>query len=143
MSEKGKPLLKITNISKHYKNKLVLENINFEVNYEEILGILGVSGCGKSTLLKILCGYIKPNTGKITYDKVTTSKLSFLQEMSHIRSLIGFSSQDPSFYPNLTVYENLIYFGTLLNLQKIKLYKKIDEVLEILDLSNVKPVLRI
>ena len=54
--------------------------------------------------------------------------------------MFGFSSQEPSFYPTLTVFENLKYFGILLNMKKIDLYERIDRVLETLDLSDVRHV---
>ena len=54
--------------------------------------------------------------------------------------MIGFSSQQPSFYPELTVSDNLIYFGTLSNMNGVELYNKMDEILKILDLYEVKKV---
>ena len=54
----------VKNISKSYNKQLVLNNINFNVEKGEILGLLGVNGAGKSTMLKMICSYIKPNTGQ-------------------------------------------------------------------------------
>ncbi len=141
MNEK-KQILRIKNITKSYKNsKNVLDEINFEIYEGEILGLLGLSGCGKSTLLQIICGYLKPNSGKITYENVSKKSQHYRREMDSIRSLIGFSAQEPSFYNELTVLENLIYFGTLLQIPKTKLYTQIDEILEIFDLFEFKPML--
>ncbi len=134
-------LLRVSNISKTYHSRKVLTNINFEVMEGEVLGLLGLSGCGKSTLLKIICGFLKPNTGKISYNNLPKKYSHSLKEMDYIKSLIGFSSQEPSFYPELTVLENLLYFGTLLGIEKTMLYSQIDKILETFDLLEFKPML--
>lgn len=134
------PLLKIENISKSFGKKHVLENISFEILEGEIISIFGLSGCGKSTLLSILCGYQKQDSGKITCVSGTCKKLMFagLRESEAVRSLFGFASQEPSFYPNLSVYDNLKYFGTLLSVPKKELNDRIYDILHILNLSGVE-----
>jgi ABC-2 type transport system ATP-binding protein len=134
-------LLRITNISKTYHSRKVLTDVSFEVMEGEVLGLLGLSGCGKSTLLKIICGFLKPNTGKISYHNLPKKYSHSMKEMNYIKSLIGFSAQEPSFYPELTVLENLLYFGTLLGIEKTRLYSQIDKILETFDLSEFKPML--
>ena len=57
--------IEVKNISKIFDNKLVLNNLNFNVSDGELLSILGKSGCGKTTLLKILIGIEKPSSGSI------------------------------------------------------------------------------
>ncbi len=60
-----KPVIKVENISLSFKNRIVLENINFSLNQGQILGLLGPNGVGKSTLFNIITGLLKPNHGKI------------------------------------------------------------------------------
>ena len=55
----------IQNITKSYDNHLVINNINFNVKKGEILGLLGLNGAGKSTIMKMICSYVKPNSGEI------------------------------------------------------------------------------
>jgi len=135
------PILKIENLYKSFGNHNVLENLNFEIFQGEILSILGLSGCGKSTLLNILCGYIKQNSGHIVCKLENGSKkLVFenLRKSEKIRSLFGFASQEPSFYPNLSVYNNLKYFGTMSSVPKTELDERIDIILHVLNLVDVK-----
>jgi ABC-2 type transport system ATP-binding protein len=141
MEHKSKeyPILQIKNLSKSYQNKEIIKDATFDIYEGEILGILGLSGCGKSTLLKMICGYTSEDSGKISIPH-SKKKRRFTKDSSDIRKMIGFSSQEPSFYPELTVSENLIYFGTILNMKGIDLQNKIDDVLKTLDLSDVKKV---
>lgn len=136
------PILKIENICKSFGKKNILDSLNFEIYEGEILSIFGLSGSGKSTFLKILCGFMNPDSGqiktnygdkKLRFQKVRNSEL--------IRSLFGFASQEPSFYPNLTVVENLKYFGTILSVPKVDLKNRIEEILLILNLSEVRDTL--
>ena len=58
--------LKITNLNKAYKNKVVLKDINFALNKGEIIGLVGDNGAGKSTLMKIILGLLKEDSGEVT-----------------------------------------------------------------------------
>lgn len=64
----SKPLLRVSNVSKHYGAQLGCKNINFELYPGEVLGIVGESGSGKSTLLNCLSAQLMPNTGSVEYD---------------------------------------------------------------------------
>jgi len=65
---KGYPLLKMVNISKSFGNVRALRNVSMNVNYNEILGVVGDNGAGKSTLIKVLLGVHKPDTGEIYFE---------------------------------------------------------------------------
>ena len=60
-----KPIIKLENISLSFKNRSVLENISFNLNQGQILGLLGPNGVGKSTIFNIITGLLKPNNGSI------------------------------------------------------------------------------
>ena len=74
------------NISKYYNNHLVLNNISFNVEKGEVVGLLGLNGAGKSTMMKMICSYIKPNSGQIfickkdieKFTKYTKKKIGYL-----------------------------------------------------------------
>lgn len=68
-------MIKVVNIYKSFKDRLILNNINFEVNKGETLVIIGGSGSGKSTLLKLLIGLLRPEQGQIFIDGKEISKL--------------------------------------------------------------------
>lgn len=134
------PILNIKNLSKQFGKRHILENLNFKIYTGEILSVFGLSGCGKSTLLNILCGFIKQNSGEIICH-VENSKKLFLNKLrkhEEIRSLFGFASQEPSFYPNLSVYDNLKYFGILQSVPKSELKDRIYDILHILNLTEVE-----
>ena len=133
----SKPLLKISNLSKSYKNKIIFENLNFEIYEKEIIGLIGFSGAGKTTLLNIISGFIKPDNGEIIDNKNET----LFKDNIKIKSLIGFSSQNPSVYDDLTIQNNLEYFATLENVDKKLIQKRIDEILKTLDLFEFKKTL--
>jgi ABC-2 type transport system ATP-binding protein len=135
-----KPILKIQNVCKSFGKRHILENISFEILQGEIISIFGLSGCGKSTLLSLLCGYQKQDSGTIecVLDNSTNLFFKNIRSSEIVRSLFGFASQEPSFYPNLTVFDNLKYFGTLLSVPKNELKDRIYDILHILNLSEVE-----
>jgi len=114
-------ILQVKNISVRFKEP-ILEDISFSVMQNEIFGIIGVSGAGKTSLLNAIAGYY-PTTGKVIYN-------------GDFRKAIGFSSQKPSVYKELTVLQNLKYFAGLYKIPgKIKDYN-IKKVLSIVHLDG-------
>ncbi len=140
MTEK-KPLLKVENISKHFGSKKVFENVNFEIFPGEIFGLVGLSGAGKTTLLDILCGYENQDAGRILFHDSENSYEVLILDEDKLRSVIGFSSQEPSFYGSLSIEENLEYFGTLYGIEEKDLKSSIDELLNLLKLSHARTTL--
>jgi len=136
-------LLSVEDVSKSFGSREILTNINFEINRGDILGFLGFSGSGKTTLLNILSGFLKPSSGHVFYNfsNNTHDFKSIYLESLEFKSIIGFSSQKPSFYPELSIYENMKYFGVLSDMKKETLNKRINEVLDLLDLLKFKKVL--
>jgi len=109
----------------------VLDDISFSVRRGEILGILGPNGAGKTTLLHMLSALAYWDSGTITIDGVSARK-----DPLTIRRLVGLSSADGHFYGRLTVRENLRFFGTLCDVKPAALDRRINEVLELVDLSG-------
>ena len=141
---KNKPLLlEIENISKSFGNRKILHDINFEIFKGDILGFLGFSGSGKTTLLNIISGFLKPSSGNIFYNPQDSHDdlISIYRDSFEFKSLIGFSSQKPSFYMELSIYENLWYFGTLCDVEKKLLKRNISDILDLLDLKSFKNTL--
>lgn len=101
-------VLKISRVKKSFKEKIVLKEINLEVKGSEIVGLIGKSGCGKSTLLKILVGYYKPDEGDIFLDNNKISK-----NIMVLRAMVGYTTQENSFYEKLSVIENMRYYANL------------------------------
>src|SRR3989344_6894148 len=118
-------------ITKIFGKNVVLDNLMLEIPEGEIFGIIGKSGSGKTTLLSILVGFLRPEKGKVFYrgSEVTDTYNKVLQQF-------GFTAQEGSFYPRLTVKENLEYFGTMYNLSSDELKIKIPKVLKMVDLEG-------
>ena len=62
--------IEVINLSKSYKNKLAVNNINFKVGEGEIIGLLGPNGCGKTTTIAMILGLLKPSSGKVLINKI-------------------------------------------------------------------------
>lgn len=120
-------MIKVTNLYFGYGKKCLIEDMNFNVNTGEILGILGPSGAGKSTLQKILTGVIRNYKGSVTIDnqEIKNVKNSFYEN-------IGVDFEFPTLFDKLTAKENLKYFLSLYH----KCSCDIDYLLEKVGLLN-------
>ncbi|MFJ3389761.1 MULTISPECIES: ABC transporter ATP-binding protein [unclassified Lysinibacillus] len=96
-------MLELKNISKNYKNKKVIENINLSIQSGEIVSLLGPSGCGKTTLLNIILGLTKQTNGQLFFNGQDISKQSMRDR--------GFNIvfQDFALFPHLNAYDNIVY----------------------------------
>ncbi len=120
--------IEIKNISKKFKNSVVLSNIN--LTFEKgIYGLYGRNGAGKSVFLKIICGLYLPTSGQILFDGKDLNKE--LKYPTNLRALI----EKPSFFPELSGFDNL---KLLANIQKKITNKEIDEALKIVNLFDEK-----
>lgn len=104
-------MLVIENLSHLFRNggedTVVLQNINFRVEKNEIVALLGSSGSGKSTLLNLMAGLMKPTSGSILIDNRAIEKMSENELAEFRRSHIGFIFQSYELIPHLTVRENV------------------------------------
>ena len=98
-------MLKITNISKSFKDKKVIEDISFKIQSGTISGLLGPNGAGKTTVFYIIAGIIKSDSGEIFLNEKNISALAM-----HKRAFLGlkYLPQEPSIFQDLTVLENLL-----------------------------------
>jgi ABC-2 type transport system ATP-binding protein len=108
--------------------KFSVSKISFYLKSSDILGIVGRSGSGKSTLIKTLIGIKKPDSGEII--------AAINREHVLLREVVGYSPQENSLYPFLTVEENLKTFGQLYGLDKSTIKNQIDLLLKRLDLEG-------
>ena len=121
--------LELKIVSKKFNNELVLSNINLKLESGNIYGLYGRNGSGKSVLMKLIAGFYVPSTGEILYDnKNLNLDMKFPKDL---RALI----EHPSFFPDLTGYENL---ALLAKIQNSIGKKEILESLEIVNLLSEK-----
>ncbi len=148
MKKSNAPIYKIEHFSKIFGHKYILNDISLEINQGEIFGIIGSSGCGKTTLLTALIGFIKAEKGDIKFrntkvlnDGDDKSFRSIYKLGNEMKKLYGFAPQNPSFYQNLTVKENLNYFGSLYNLPRRSIKSNTEYLLGLVGLTQSQHVI--
>jgi len=126
-------IIEVKNVTKRFNDKLVLDNVSYEVNKGEIFGFIGPNGAGKSTLINIMTSLLVPDSGTIKicgYD--------ILKEPIKAKECIGYVPQDISLMEELTAYDNLEFFGALYGLNGKELKIRIMEALEVTGLVEKK-----
>lgn len=104
----AEPLLVARNLRMSFGNRLVLDDVSFELPAGETLGIMGRSGGGKSTILRLIIGLARPERGSIVYRGRDLTRLSE-RELNAIRPEIGFVFQSGALFDSMTIEENLRY----------------------------------
>ncbi len=116
-------VIKTENLSKRFGTFTAVNEINFEVYKGEIFGFLGANGAGKTTAMRMLCGLSTPSSGS-----ATIAGFDIFRDTDKIKKNIGYMSQKFSLYENLTVLENIHFFGGIYGLSNQQLKEK-SEVL--------------
>lgn len=127
----GNLTIKISNISKTYHGKTVLDNVTMDIS-KGVWGLLGKNGVGKTTFLRILANLIKADDGKIEIDGCGHISKSL------IRGKIGYLPQELMFYDNMTVYDMLEYLCILSKIDSKKIKTDIIEKLKMVNLISQK-----
>ena len=104
----GEPIIEVKNLMAHYGDRLILDQINLEVQPSEIMVIMGGSGSGKSTLLRLLLGLHQPTSGEVRLFGKDITQLSELQ-MYNLRRKTGVSFQGGALFNSMTVGENVAF----------------------------------
>ena len=126
--------IRIMNVVKVYGSRRVLDNISLEVEDSTTYALLGPNGSGKTTLINIVLGIINPTSGEVLIrDKPPKNPQA--------RKNIGYCPQDPSLFERLTGMENLLLFSEIYGLNKSDAKKRINELLDKLDVTNYKNML--
>lgn len=129
-------VIDVRNLSKAYNNKNVIENISFQLNKGDLLGVIGRSGCGKTTLLKCLSLLEKPDTGKIKLENTPIfidGRVKF--SYPKYRSQVSMVFQDLHLWSHKTILKNLMLTPVCLNLLSENEARK--EALHYLDLLGL------
>ncbi len=126
----SEPAIVVDKLTKRYDDRTVVDAISFSIDTGTIFGFLGPNGSGKSTTIKMLCGLVRPNGGAasvVGYDVVTQSDL--------VRRSIGYMAQGFALYGDLTVDENLEFYGRAYGLGR-ELQRRKREVIEIVGIER-------
>ena len=107
--------IEVIQLSKNYKSKSAVTNINFKVSENEIVGLLGPNGCGKTTTIGMILGLLKPTSGEILINgkNIEKNKISLLHKMNFISPYIELPKK-------LKVKQNLIVYGKLYNVKNLE-----------------------
>lgn len=125
--------IKAENITKIFGSFTAVDHISFEVKKGEIFGFLGANGAGKTTAMRMFSGLSVPSSGQ-----ATVAGFDVYTETEKIKKNIGYMSQKFSLYGNLTVSENLDFFGGIYGIPRKELKIKRDQLLQKLGLEKEK-----
>lgn len=118
-------------LTKKFGDFTAVNQISFEVERGEIFGFLGANGAGKTTAIKMLTGLLSPTSGE-----GSVAGLDIKSESEEIKKKIGYMSQRFSLYDDLTVKENIRFYGGVYGLSRDTLRDKYDEIIEKVDLKE-------
>ena len=106
--------IEVINLSKVYKSKLAVKNINFKINENEMVGLLGPNGCGKTTTIGMILGLLKPTNGDVLINgaNIEKNKIPLLHKMNFISPYVELPKK-------LKVKQNLIVYGKLYNVRNL------------------------
>jgi ABC-2 type transport system ATP-binding protein len=125
-------IISVKNLSKKFGAFIAVNDISFDVHKGEIFGFLGANGAGKTTAMKMLIGISKPSSGEANvagFDVKTQSEM--------VKRSIGYMSQKFSMYDDLTIKENITFFGGIYGLSKIRIKEKTAQLIQKLQLEAV------
>lgn len=120
-----KPVIQAINLTKKFGDFTATNNINFSVNSGEIFGLLGPNGAGKSTTFKMLCGLLKPTSGK-----ALVLGQDLYEKAQETKQKIGYMAQKFSLSQNLNLTDNLDFFAGIYGLKGKQKKEKIDQMIE-------------
>jgi ABC-type multidrug transport system ATPase subunit len=120
-------------LTKRFGHFTAVDHVSFAVAKGSIFGFLGPNGSGKSTVIRMLCGLLEPSDGR-----ASIAGLDVAQQTDEIKPLVGYMSQKFSLYDELTVHENLNFYGRLYGLKGAVLKQRYDELIA---LTHLEPYL--
>ncbi|KJS86418.1 MAG: multidrug ABC transporter ATPase [Peptococcaceae bacterium BICA1-8] len=124
-------MIKATGVSKSFGSIQAVRAVDLHVTKQEICGLVGPDGAGKTTLIRMICGLITPDKGQVAI-------LGVAPEMLAERENFGYMPQRFSLYGDLTVMENINFFGAMYKLDKKIIIQRADEILAITNLIEFK-----
>lgn len=125
-------IIEVNNLTKCFGKFTAVDHINFDVEKGEIFGMLGANGAGKTTTIKMLCGLLKPTEGS-----ATVGGFNIINQTELVKRNIGYMSQKFSLYQDLSVYENIRFYGGIYGMKKKEIEQKTKEITKILNLNDL------
>lgn len=125
------PVIVLDQLEKRFGRTRAVASLSFSIPAGEIFGFLGANGAGKTTTMRMLCGLTRPSKGRATIDGKDTWR-----DRHAVRSKFGYMAQKFSLYPDLTVLENLRFFGGACRVPKAELGPRVTRLLRQMDLEE-------
>ncbi len=129
-------IIMVKNLVKKFGNFIANDNLTFDVKKGEIFGFLGANGAGKTTAIRQLCGLLSPTSGE-----ATVAGFDIFKESEKVKKRIGYMSQKFSLYNDLTVYENLRFYGGIYGLSNREIKDQSSYFIEKLNLQKTRNTL--
>lgn len=126
-------IIKAEKLTKKFDDFIAVNEISFEVKKGEIFGFLGANGAGKTTAIKMLIGILKP-----TYGNATVAGFDIEKETENVKKNIGYMSQKFSLYEDLTIKQNINFFGGIYGLSDAEIVSNSDLLLRKLNFQDIK-----
>jgi len=122
-------------LTKKYKNRLVVNGVNIEVNKGEIVGLLGPNGAGKSTTFYMIVGLIKPESGKVFIGSKDVTKCPTYERA---KFGVGYLPQDPSIFRKMTVEDNIMAILETLDQSRLERERNLNKLLEEFNITKLR-----
>ncbi len=124
-------IIKAERLTKRFGDLIAVQDVSLEIMRGDIFGFLGPNGSGKSTVIRMLCGLLQPTAGKAQLDG-----LDVVAETEEIKTRIGYMSQRFSLYEDLTVQENIDFYGAIYGLGSSRLTERRRTVAELVGMQD-------
>lgn len=119
--------LSVRNLSKSYGDKLVVDNLSFEINQPGVYALLGTNGAGKTTTLRIILGMLAKNSGEVLWND---------KPLDPVRTNVGYLAEERGLYPKYSLLDQLLYFAKLRNVHKSTAMQRIKYWSDRLDVNE-------
>lgn len=123
----------VQKLTKKFGSFTAVDEISFEVDRGEIFGFLGANGAGKTTAMRMLCGLLSPTSGE-----ASVAGFNVFKEADEIKKNIGYMSQKFSLYEDLTIAENIRFYGGIYGLTKNLIRERTEEIVEKHGLKEIR-----
>ena len=127
----SEPILRCDGLKKLYGENEAVKGISLQVARGEVFGLLGPNGAGKTTTISMLTGLLEPTSGTVTVDGMNVKK-----HTNEVKAKLGLVPQELALYPTLSARQNLLFFGRIYGLKGKELQQRVDEVLEMVGLTE-------
>ncbi len=133
MSLSNENIITVKNLVKKFGTFVANDHLTFEVKKGEIFGFLGANGAGKTTAIKILCGLSYPTSGELS-----VAGFDIYTQREKVKKNIGYMSQRFSLYDDLTVFENIRFYGGIYGLRKKEIDSRSHDLMQRLGFESAR-----